>query len=182
VYVIDATALNAVQSIGNPGAAFNELTNLVQGGELVYCREVRDELRRIALDEPPHMWVQANWIAVKDAGPPLAHIQWAARVHRELIDPDADYELPGLYVLAQAHYLQSSGDAVAVVTEEYGELATRAALGEVCLQAGFDCIDLRACFTRCGGALAALVAPAAPPPPQPPAQPVQAPPPVGPAA
>jgi hypothetical protein len=177
LYVIDATALNAVQSVGDPGAAFNELTNLVQASELVYCREVRDELRRIALNEPPHMWAQANWVAVRDSGAPLAHIQWSVRVHGSLVDPDVDYELPGPYVLAQAHYLQTHDDVVTVVTEEFGDLATRAALGDVCLQAGFDCINLANCFTRCGGVLAALAAPAAPLPAQPAAAPAVAPPP-----
>jgi hypothetical protein len=152
LYVADAFAINAVPDVAlRDGEMFNVLTQMVEDGELVFPNEVIAGLERLARDEQPHVWARAVAQSRRHKGATYAQVQWVMRQVGTLVDPDAEFESGGAFVVAQARELGQGGeDEVYVVTEDYMRKPTRMSLTEACDAVAIPHIRLRQCLTECG--------------------------------
>ena len=140
IWIVDTSAVAQVRRlvpVEERKEVFARLSERLETGQLVFPRQIFDELERGKLkNDHDHAW---SW--VKGA---LSHCaryeplqEFLSQVYeapqvRRVLDPDKDHEEADPYVLALALKLRSAGHPVGVLTEDRRSRPTKLALSDAC--------------------------------------------------
>lgn len=145
LYIFDASAIVSVQfCTADTNVLLEEMAERLNRGELCFCNEVLEELKRLAREEAPLAWAVASGPNRAHKGAPYNYIAWVLDQIPEIVDDSArDTQEPaGPYVLAQALELHRTQKQVTVVTADLYAKPTRTCLKDACAQLGIRCISL----------------------------------------
>jgi len=150
-WVLDSAAINYVATQSrNYNAAFNRLTELVNGGELTFCDQVVAELERTAEGEPGPLWAATVKDQRADPGATYSAQRWVLSNVEDIVDDDDPVDAAP-YVVAHAKSLQDEGESeITVVTEDTADKPTRKAIRTVCAQLAIPCLSVADMMQACG--------------------------------
>ncbi|QCW51452.1 hypothetical protein FE634_15440 [Nocardioides dongxiaopingii] len=139
LYVIDAYGLSAVGDLVEPSLlkkALHELTDLVKDGRLRFPDSVWRECCKYLDEHGLGLWAKSVAGHLSTDSSTWAHEDEVLDQASDLVDPDATEYQTQVDVAKIAVWLQSSGHAVEVVTEDVGDRPDRMSLTDACIQLG----------------------------------------------
>jgi hypothetical protein len=138
MWLMDASSMGALP--GTPPDLYDALTQMVEDSDLCFCSAVLPELKR--REAACYGWAlgvrherchkTATWEELQDV------LERAP----QLSDDDAPFPSSNAEAVAQAVVIRRGARAVAMVTEDFGEVPTRMTVTAACTLFGIDCINL----------------------------------------
>jgi rRNA maturation endonuclease Nob1 len=136
IWVIDTSSVIEIRrSVENSKKAhvFSQMGTLVNGGRLVFPKQVVDELERAADTQSPdaqYKWAKQNEGKATECTPSLDEVKEVLRNVPKVLDPDKDIgaEEADPYVLAVAVRLHAEGKDARIVTEETKDMPRKTSL------------------------------------------------------
>ncbi len=155
IWIIDSSSLIQVRqgfSVKNQVIFYRALTQLVQNEQLVYPKQVLDELKRYSnpkgtKPDRPLDWAKSNEIVATRHGQQsdaLKEILAHPQVPR-IFDPDkVGIDEADPYMLAFAHYLRTEGEEVTVLSEERKDRPDKLSMTTACAHLRLICMPIDA--------------------------------------
>lgn len=151
-WVIDTSSVIEIRrSVENPRKVhvFSQMAILVNGGRLVFPKQVVDELERAADRESPdaqYKWAKQNDAKATECAPSLDEVKEVLRNVPKVLDPDKDtgVEEADPYVLAMAVRLRAENKDARIVTEEAKDIPRKMSLRTAAGLLGVPSVPLRA--------------------------------------
>ena len=125
------------------------MTTLVQGGTVVFPKQLVAELERMADPKSPdaqYQWAKENEPKATECSPTLEEVQQVLAVVPTVLDPEKDTgaEEADPYVLALAVHLQKEKKDVRIVTEETKDTPRKMSLRTAAGLLGIASVPLKA--------------------------------------
>ncbi len=152
LWVIDTSSVvevrRSIENVKKPGV-FAQMGALVQGGRLIFPRQVVDELERVADPSSPDLqyaWAKEYFADVSVGAPSLEAIKDVLGAVPMVLDPDKDtgVEEADPYLLAMAVGLRGEGKDVRIVTEETKDTPRKMSLRTAAGLLGIPSVPLKA--------------------------------------
>lgn len=152
IWVVDTSSVAEVRrSIENTKKkeVFEGMSGLVNGGRVVFPKQVVGELERAADPHAPdaqYLWAKQNEGKATEHAPPLEQVKNVLAAVPRVLDPDKDAgaEEADPYLLALAVHLREQGKDARVVTEEIRDTPRKMSLNTACGLVGVPSVPLRA--------------------------------------
>jgi rRNA maturation endonuclease Nob1 len=152
IWVIDTSSVIEIRrSVENPKRVhvFSQMGTLVNGGRLVFPKQVVHELERAADPLSPdaqYKWAKQNEAKATARVPSLDEVKEVLRNVPKVLDPDKDTgaEEADPYVLAIAVRLRAEGRDARIVTEEAKDIPRKMSLRTAAGLLGVPSVPLRA--------------------------------------
>ena len=152
IWVIDTSSVIEIRrSVENSvkSHVFSQMGILVNGGRLVFPKQVVDELERAADLESPdaqYKWAKQHEEKATESAPSLEEVKEILRNVPKVLDPDKDSgaEEADPYVLAAGVRLRAEGKDARIVTEETKDIPRKMSLRTAAGLLGVPSVPLKA--------------------------------------